>query len=78
MAKFDRSPFRVSVQNGRVVCVVTYDKEWQEYRVRISVDGSINEGADYFTDCPEDAECNAHAMVKHAAARLQPVDVVLF
>ena len=78
MAKSDRSPFRVSVAQGRVIVRVTFDKEWQEYRCRITVDGQTNAAADYFTDDAEDAQDTAHAMAAAAAAKLQPIDLVLF
>lgn len=75
MSKFSRSPFQLSAENGRVVCRVTFDAKWQEYRARLTVDGCTNEAADYFTDDADDATDTAAAMVKQAREKLQPLPV---
>jgi hypothetical protein len=75
MSKFSRSPYRVSVAGGRVVVQVTFNKEWQEFRARITVDGITNKDADSFDDDSEAIEATAHAMAKHAAAALKPLVV---
>lgn len=44
----------------------TYNREYNEYRVRLFIDGDYQAGADYFTDCKRDAEKTAAYMVKNA------------
>ncbi len=52
--------------DGRNLCraVKVYrDSEWNEYRVRLYIDGRLHAAADYFTDCKSDALATARAMV---------------
>ena len=53
--------------DGRVSATVYRDSEWQEYRVRLSVDGKLRPDADYHTDDRADAEQTARSMVEFAS-----------
>lgn len=44
----------------------TYNKEYNEYRVRLFIDGSYQAGADYYTDNKEDAKSTAKNMAENA------------
>jgi hypothetical protein len=38
------------------------DSEWNEFRVRLYINGALNSAADYHTDDKEDAANTAYAM----------------
>ena len=50
-------------QSGERTARVYWDSDWQEYRVRLYVNGALRAAADYFTDCKTDAIDTAEAMV---------------
>lgn len=47
---------------------IGYNRELNEYTVRLYVNGVRQQGADYYTDDKEDAEGTALAMVEHLKA----------
>lgn len=51
--------------NGDQTAKVYYDSEWQEYRVRLYLDDTLEATADYFTSDKKDALDTAKAMVSH-------------
>lgn len=50
--------------SGAKVAKVYRDSEWQEYRVRLYLNGELNTAADYFTGDKADAIDTAAAMVQ--------------
>ena len=57
-------------EDGRVNVIIAWSSEWQEYRLRLNIDGCDQTGADYFTDCLQDAKATAASMADAAAAEL--------
>jgi len=60
---------------GDKVAKVYRDSEFNEYRVRLYIQGKLNEPADYFTGDKDDAIDTAFAMVRHATRRANPLSV---
>jgi hypothetical protein len=53
-----------------VIVKIQWSTEWQEYRARLNIDGTDQQGADYFTDDLQDAQATAASMADAAAAEL--------
>ena len=49
--------------DGRFAVKVYYDRDWQEYQVRLYVDGKLYEPATYHTDDKQDALDSAPTML---------------
>lgn len=54
-----------TVTNGPATCKVYRDAEWNEYRVRLFVNGKLNKAADSHTNDKQDAIDTARAMALH-------------
>lgn len=54
------------ITNNRITVKVMFDKEWEEYRTQLFIDGVHQEKADYHTDDKEDATQTAAVMLKEA------------
>lgn len=57
-------------EEGRVSVTISWSSEWQDYRCRLNIDGTDQQGADYFTDDLQDAKQTAASMADAAAAQL--------
>lgn len=57
-------------EDGRVSVIIAWSSEWQEYRLRLNIDGCDQQGADYFTECLQDAKATAASMADSAVAQL--------
>jgi hypothetical protein len=45
---------------------ISFDREMEEYRVRLFINGEYQAGSDYFTDCKIDAKETAKHMKENA------------
>lgn len=57
--------------NGHKTAKVYRDSDWQEYRVRLYINGVLHAGADYHTDDDADALDSALAMVASTSGNLK-------
>ena len=60
---------------------ISFDREMEEYRVSLFINGEYQAGADYFTDCKIDAKETAKHMKENAKAAeitLSPQEIELF
>lgn len=56
--------------DGRIVVDITYNSDYDDYRVRITIDCVRQQGADYFTDDALDAKGTALIMATQAETQL--------
>jgi hypothetical protein len=52
--------------NFEATTKISFDREIEEYRVRLFINGEYQAGSDYFTDCKIDAKETAKEMEKKA------------
>ena len=55
---------------GRVTATVYRDSEWQEYRVRLTIDGKLHAPADYHCTDKTEAFCAHRSMARETADRI--------
>lgn len=60
----------VQREQSRVIVAIAWSAEYQEYRCRLSIDGTTQTGADYFTNDLQDAILTANSMADASAAEL--------
>lgn len=54
----------VKSKDGNKVAKISYDHEWEEYRVELWIEGTYIAEGDYFAYDFEDAKATAEVMVK--------------
>jgi len=56
---------------------ITFNRDTEEYRVRLFIDGEYQAGADYFTDDKQDAKDTAKHMEAHAVKSDKTTDFAM-